>query len=463
VSGALAAGLALPALAAALAVRAAWPASLRLPAACWGGLALALGVALAAATYWIALVAAGGARAAVIGADAAALLIAAAAWWRRRGPRVDAPRNGTSGRDVALVALVAITGAAALAAFALNALDRPHGEWDAWAIWNARARFLFRAGGEWRIAFAPELMHADYPPLLPAAVAHAWTWAGADTTAAPIALALAVAAALVLLLGGALAALRDRSLALLGAACLLGTPGLLQRAAWQYADPLLACLLLATVALLAFADRAAAAGAAPAGLLALAGASAGAAACTKNEGLLLVLAVVAVRGALALRGGTWSARHAAAFAAGLAPPLSWLAYFKLALAPGSYLTADQDAGAYLARLADPARYATIAAAAYDELARSLGALVPALALAALLLGPRRPRPARRPAGWIGAAAALIATGYAAVYLVTPLDLAWQLAHSLDRLVLHLWPTVLFAALLYVASPAARSERVHPNR
>src|SRR5207237_5909321 len=35
-----------------------------------------------------------------------------------------------------------------------QALAAPHGAWDAWAIWNLRARFLFLGGVHWRDAFS---------------------------------------------------------------------------------------------------------------------------------------------------------------------------------------------------------------------------------------------------------------------------------------------------------------------
>ena len=41
----------------------------------------------------------------------------------------------------------------ALIAFILFSVAEPHGGWDAWAIWNLRARFLFRGGEVWRDAF----------------------------------------------------------------------------------------------------------------------------------------------------------------------------------------------------------------------------------------------------------------------------------------------------------------------
>ncbi len=61
----------------------------------------------------------------------------------------------------------------AILAFVLLSKNNPHGNWDAWAIWNMHARFLYRGGASWRVLFSPELAysHPDYPLLLPELVA----------------------------------------------------------------------------------------------------------------------------------------------------------------------------------------------------------------------------------------------------------------------------------------------------
>lgn len=47
-------------------------------------------------------------------------------------------------------------------------LNNPHGEWDAWAIWNMRARFVFRGGGTLATGFFPNIRMVT--PRLPAFV-----------------------------------------------------------------------------------------------------------------------------------------------------------------------------------------------------------------------------------------------------------------------------------------------------
>jgi hypothetical protein len=42
--------------------------------------------------------------------------------------------------------------------------------------------------------------------------------------------------------------------------------------------------------------------------------------------------------------------------------------------------------------------------------------------------------------------------YFAIYLITPLNLAWHLKTSIWRLFLQLWPTIIFSFFLVVSTP-----------
>ena len=70
----------------------------------------------------------------------------------------------------------------------------PVGEWDAWALWNLRAKFLAGPGGAWRYALSPLLKntHPDYPLLLSAFVARVWKAGGTMDAIVPIVTALGV-------------------------------------------------------------------------------------------------------------------------------------------------------------------------------------------------------------------------------------------------------------------------------
>lgn len=410
-------------------------------------LAIGLGLGLASCTFFVALEAFDGGRAGVIGIDAL-LLAAALVVWRRAGAVPAAPSTPLAGRERLLAAALLVAAAAAATSFLANTLQDPHGRWDAWATWNLRARWLAEAGPVWRDGFAKPTIHGDYPLLLPGTVARLWVYGGGRDLVAPAAVAAAYGAALILLLYAALASLRDRTQGLIGALCLLGTPFLLRIVAWQYADVPLAFNLLAVVALLALADHDPAGGR----LLRLwAGVAAGLLAWSKNEGMVLVLGIVLVQGALMLARRAPPLRGAAWFLAGLLPPAAVVLWFKLTLSPLSPQFHRQRA-TMLEQVADLSRYEAIGRAALYELIHGVGAILLALAVYGILLGRARDQRARRHATGVLAIVGFAALAYGFTYLTSRVDLHWLLSYSMDRLLLQLWPCSLFAALLYLASP-----------
>ncbi len=431
-----------------------------------GALAAGLGLGLASGGFFAAVVLAESSRATALTADAALLL--AALGLRRLRPAGPATRAlwPAARPGPAWLWLLRGSGAlavgGALAAAVLFAGLQPHGAWDAWGIWNLRARFLFRGGADWRDGLSPLVgwSHPDYPLLLPGLVARAWWYAGRDTVEAPWMLAGVFAAATVALALAAVALLRGEGQGWLAAVVLVSAPEYVRQATNQLADVPLAFFYLAAVVALGLADQAGD-GEGRGRLAVLGGLALGLAAWTKNEGLAGALAVLLVRLAVAARGGAWRRRlrvDLAPTAAGLAPMLLAVAYFKLRLAPPSeYLSL-----AGLARLADTARYADIARGLLHELRRfgdwpiSLPALLAAYTLAR---GVRGTPAVRGPAAAAALTVVSIGAAYVGAYLITPHPLVWQLRTSLSRLMVQLWPAAVFAYFLWVTPPeAARAKR-----
>ncbi len=222
----------------------------------------------------------------------------------------------------------------ALILMTLVTLHAPHGDWDAWAIWNLRARFLFRAGPAWKEAFSPLLTwsHPDYPLLLPLSVARCWFYLGREGLWVPAFLAVLFSLSVTVLLITSLALLRSMSQGYWGGILLLSTLSFLTHGASQYADLPLSFFFLAVFVLWLFSQRS------PSPrktMWALCGFLAGLSAWTKNEGLLFV----------ALTGGIWiikilfratrkeSGRVCVSFFLGLLPVLAVILYFKFFLSP----------------------------------------------------------------------------------------------------------------------------------
>ena len=337
----------------------------------------------------------------------------------------------------------------AVAIFVVYALTKPHGEWDAWSIWNLRARFLVRAGEFWRDAFSSQLdwSHPDYPLMLPGIVAMCWTLAGSEATLAPAAVAFLFTFSTAGVLVATLGALRGKTQAFIAGILLLGSISLLVNGANQYADIPLGCFILSTLALLCLQERS------PDDLRfsILAGLTAGFAAWTKNEGLLFVVALIAARVWAMLRFGNRQAwkSQLLKFATGFLAPLAVIVLFKLRFAPPNDLLSRQP-HQIVEHLATMSRW-IFAIQSFVTAPFVIGNfLIPVVLVLALywFLVRFKVEPRDRPAvATILMALALTLAGEFAVYVALPGDIQWQVHTSIDRLLLQLWPSGMLAFFL----------------
>ena len=113
----------------------------------------------------------------------------------------------------------------------------------------------------------------------------------------------------------------------------------------------------------------------------------------------------------------------------------------------------------LVRATDPARYRLIAVEGFRHAWDFGPLLVSAVAMLAVYLavaGLRRDGEDRSILR-TGVLAVLFTTlGYFAIYLLEPLDLAWILRTSSDRLLLQLWPGIIFVVFLAARVPQDRT-------
>jgi hypothetical protein len=331
-------------------------------------------------------------------------------------------------------------------------LNNPLGDWDAWAIWNQRAHFLFLAGEQWRQAFLPVFPHHDYPLLLPCSNARFWSYLGAEHRWVPWFLGNLFTFAAVGMLVAGVARLRSKSQGLLAGLILLGMISFLKLGTSQFADVPLAFFFLSAVLLLAIYD---ASERPNRGFLVLSGLAAGLAAWTKNEGLLFILALLTARCIIAWR---WNCvkktfKEIICWGAGALPLIAVILIQKAFLAGKNDIVSNQDWNASLTRISDPSRYWYITQALFVYAFRIAKPIAVVLPLSILLLGPAK----NRPRGTLVLPAAstvisLMLAGYFMVYILTPNDLHWHLATSADRLLLHLCPSCILILFLYLATP-----------
>lgn len=426
---------------------------------------LSLGAGMAAGLLgllYLALLAMGEATRQILAAAEGVLLAGAVVLNLRRRSQAGGSPAGAPSWVWVPVAALAVALALYVAGFVEMSLRNPAGEWDAWAIWNLRARFL--ASGEfWHHAWSPLLYrtHPEYPLLLPLFVARGWTYAGAMAPSVPIATALLFQLAAIGLVVSATFLLRGATVGLLAGLLLVANQSYLVQGPSQYADiPLSFFVAGATALLLINTTTAPSRGAAFAtGLLA------GLACWTKDEGAAF-FAALAVALAVQERGAAGPREMVVQrwlwFAAGAAPGFgAWLG-FKLMLAPVTTALLPRSGSNMVEQLTDPGRYAAIVTACLRELAALGSWWAHPLLLAAILaatFGFDSAVYRRREFQAAAATLALLLTAYVAVYLLTPADLEWQLSTSLGRLYAHLWPAavLLYAAALRLPQPAARPQ------
>ena len=343
--------------------------------------------------------------------------------------------------------------AISLFVFILFSFLNPHGGWDAWAIWNMRARFIFRAGELWREAFSSLLpwTHPDYPLLIPLSIVRMWKYTGSETTVVPAILAMCFTFSTVLLLVSSITLFRNHTQGYLAGIVLLGTSFFIQQGASEYADVPLGFFFIATLVLFALYDNLSMKSYK---ILIAAGITAALSAWTKNEGIVFLAALIVARllAILPLHGIKGFLRQTGFFTLGLLPIMAVIGYFKICLAPSNDLVSVQGADT-LSQLIDFPRYMNILKAylvtgvTFTEGIISL----PLLILYFIIIGKNRERDK-----------AIINTSlitllmmflfYFFIYVLIPNDPDWHLKYSLNRLFLQLWPSFLFYFFMTVNSP-----------
>lgn len=346
----------------------------------------------------------------------------------------------------ALAACALTAAALMLLAFGNLVTAQPQGAFDAWAIWDRAARFIYRDPLHWQAALSPDLYwatHPDYPLLVPLNSAWVWGTLGAETVRTPAVQALCFLVGSLGLVFGGVGLTRSLGQAALGVLLLGGTPFLALSASGLLADVPIMYYLTASLVLMFLALTRE-----PGALMVLSGFMAGLAAWTKNEGLLFLLAAVL---GLTLTRYADLRRSLVRFALGAALPLAAVLIFKSLAPPNDML----GAGASLSRLVDPARWLILLRALGGMVLRfgdwpiSLPLLLAVYALVMRLAPPPGSKTALFTVAFI---LALQFLGDCAIYLLTPHDLAWHLGTSLARVLLQLFPAALVVFLLTVREP-----------
>ena len=394
---------------------------------------------------------------AFVAADAVLWVSVGALAWRlgrsqrvARAPEPDSAPALTAIDWVARAAFVVV----AVASFSVPVIEyliNPHGQWDAWAIWNQKARFLYRAGDAWKAAMEIPWSQPGHPLLVSASVARLWAYAGDEITFAPALLSEVFGATVLAVVMGTLNVARAR--AWVAGAVLAAPFAFSHLMAAQTADLPVSMMVVASLAMLRQDDprvwrdstRARSA-------LLLAGVLAGLTAWTKNEGTVFLCASVLLVAWIAFRHGRW--HDSAWWVAGAAPVLAMVAWFKLIVtAAAAPVYGPSTPGAAVGYLLSPDRHGRVIEA-MGPLFVSWGGpwarwSLPIMMGAATALALT---PVGRSGRGVLAVVAVMLLGYYGAYLVTSMELPWLVLTTHERLVMQVWPALVLAALS-VGEPA----------
>lgn len=321
----------------------------------------------------------------------------------------------------------------------------PLGDWDAWASWNVKARFLADPA-TWTRVFDPALAYTrpNYPLLLPATTQSAVTLSAGPWTVRLVHLFFAGS---ILVMAGSAAGTRSalgRRLLLL---LLLSTPFFVRHLASQYADVPLCALVFASI-VLSLRLRAL-----PLRGTLLLGLMAGLLPLIKDEGSLYLIGVT-LFAAWRLRRDHLP-RRALLFVGGAIAPLLGLLLHKIGYAPQGALF-ERPLAQMWHDFSDPERWRVIFHYLYVEFIRFNRWLIwMPLCSGALVFSLRRPRHALPLA--VLTTAVLLA--FVVVFLIAPVSPLWHLVStSWPRLLFQLWPL----AALVTAQVLEQHERFLPQ-
>jgi len=360
----------------------------------------------------------------------------------------------TSGLQKTFAIIFVSALALALVIFVILSWRNPHGAWDAFAIWNLRARFLFRGETHWPDAFSEHMTwsHVDYPLFIPTNVARGWAIVGNDTVVVPILLALLFTVGIVGLIVSSLSILRGKSQGYLAGSVLLGTPFYLSLGASQLADVPLAFFLLSSVALISFRRTLSSAR-----VFFLAGLSAALSGWVKNEGLLFLASMflsLAVRAIISKDRGP-HLKEISYFSLGALPVIMVIVFFKTQFSPGNDIFANQHFHLILSKLTDLSRHYVVLEG-FQRSVRDFGGWpfsMPIMLLFYLLVvGLHTEVDFKQDFIFPLTLLILMLSGYYFIYIITPQDLHWHIRSSLNRLLLQLWPATLFFYFSIVRTP-----------
>jgi len=363
-----------------------------------------------------------------LGLECALLVALVLQFWRKYedGMGLSAPRASFTILPAAALMVALILATTAI----VNGWDSlPQGNWDAWSIWNLRAKFLATPTLAAR-AWSPMLAntHPEYPLLLSGAIGRCWNAAHEMPNSVPMAIGCVFFLSLIAIVTGGVAIARGATAGLIAGLALACSSSLVLEVSSQYSDVPIAAYFAGAMILLLL-DRPI-----------WAGAFAAFAAWTKDEGAMFcaifVVLIAMIRRDVILR-----------VLLGMLPAGIIYAGFKLFFAPHVSVMFGPGSGA---RFADGARWETILGGIGGQfLTLGAGWIHPILILAALAIAVRIRLDSKREALLPTLTAAALLAAYTAAMVTAPNEAQWQASTAAGRLIVQWWPLAVIAIIFWL--------------
>jgi hypothetical protein len=350
-----------------------------------------------------------------------------------------------------------------MGSFALKAfVHDPHGKFDAWLMWNLKARLLFHGGTQWSYVFSKDLIltSPDYPLLLSASIFRMWVIIGTDSIAVPIIIAGFFTFGSIFLILQGLSILRGQNHGYLAAIFMLIATQYLKLGTYQYADIPLAFFILTTILLLTLKEKYPLAAFR---IMFLAGLTASCAAWTKNEGLLFLALIILVLTIvnIIIKKQRRSIIEFFFFLLGLTPILSTEMFFKLRFALPNDLFNLNNLSNIFSYLVQLDRYQQIFLKFAKKVFLFNDGIVFLMVVYLLFSGLDKDFFNRRTLSPLVTLLGLLFCGYFLSFLISPYDLKWHLNSALYRLIIHIWPSWVF--LFFLCTKGAERLTVNEKR
>ena len=392
------------------------------------------------------------------------LLVGIVLWIRRQGKAIQFPKprieiSHKNKKSVLLSVLTLIVFIVFIANFLedwyAETLINPYGHWDAWAIWNLRARFIF-SEEYWMNGFSQLIhwSHPDYPLLLPSFIAREWAFLDrlSPFISAIVGLVFLISVVFTVVFG--VGYIHGLSLGTFSGLFALGVVTYSLKYL-QYADMPLAFYFLAANLSLYISqtkhpdDQR---------YLFLTGMFTGAALWTKNEGYAFLIAIVITEIIYSLI----SNKHFIAIinrwfsiTVGCLPFIITRIIFDVSLAPNNDLISGTTLSEIIKQIVDPARIQLIGNHFLRLIIDPWALQVPMFVLLGIyifLVGIEKKPSFQSGHIFLGIRIGLIALIYFGEYFITPRPLDWHLNSSADRLFLQLLPSFIVFIFLTAKNP-----------